>query len=347
MTFSDLYVKLTTAPGVGTSRTFVSRKNLSTDNISLAIADTATVGSDTTNKTTLAAGDLFDISTSVSGTPADAITNNQWSAYATSANQVLWAAQGSAVAATNYIGIQSATANSTTLTDVEQAFPTGGKIRKLYAYLGNNTITSGSYVVTLYKNGSPTALTCTLDSSNRLASDTSNEITVAEGDLLAWQQQHNTPSTNRTILIACEFAPDTPGEGVLLATSGNTAVAHGTKAYSGFYNAVNVYSTTIGLRQHYALPVTFKKIYALLGTAPGVGNTRTLALDNNGSDALAVTISGTSTSGSTTGSAAVSLGDPITLSSVRSASAATSTLKVGLVFQAPSANQSNGFFRML
>lgn len=341
MTFSDLYVQLATAPGAGTTRTFGTRLNLTNDNIALEISDTDTVGSDTLNITPAVAGDQVDIYNEFTGSPAT--TTLRWSCFANSTGQVMSSTSGAAVSATNYTGIQSLSGGSATRTDVEQVMPTSGKIRNLYAYIGNNTITSGNYVITLYKNGSPTSLTCTLDSTNRLNSDTTNSVSVAEGDLVAWQTTPNSPSSNRTIEISCEFLSDNPGEGVILATTGATAVAHDTKIYSAWYNTANQFSATQSISQAYALPVTFTKLYAVLGTAPGGSTTRTITLDNNSADALSLTISGANTSGSVTGTHTPKVGDLLCWSSVRSAGAAASTLKIGLVFQA---YNSRSFFTM-
>lgn len=343
MTFSDMYVQLNTAPGAGTSRTFISRKNRASDNMTLTISDTATVGSDTTKTTVLAAGDEFDIENSFSGSPATSTL--RWSIFANSANQVMSATSGGAVSATNYTGVQSLSGGSATLSDVEQVMPTGGKFKNLYAYLGNNGIVSGSYDVTLYVNGSPTALTCNLSSANRMNSDTSNSVSVSAGDLVAIEAKPNTPSSNRTVEISVEFEANNPGEGVLLNTTGATAVAHLSAAYAGWYNTVNqfVSAANIGLAQAYALPVTFTKVYAKLGTAPGSGNSRTISLNNNSTNVLSLTISDTATSGLATGHHTPNIGDLLCVSSVKSASAADSILKIGLVFQA---YNSRSFFNM-
>lgn len=341
MTFSDMYVQLNTAPGAGTSRTFISRKNRASDNMTLTISDTATVGSDTTKTTVLAAGDEFDIENSFSGAPATSTL--RWSIFANSANQVMSATSGGVVSATNYTGVQSLSGGSATLSVVEQVMPTGGKFKNLYAYLGNAGIISGSYDVTLYVNGSPTALTCNLSSANRKNSDTSNSVSVAEGDLVAIEAKPNTPSSNRTVEISVEFEANNPGEGVLLNTTGATAIVHNTKAYAGWYNTVNQFGADPTISQSYALPVTFTKLYAKLGTAPGTGYNRTIALDNNGTDALQLVISDTATSGSVTGHHTPKIGDLLCLSSIKHASAAYSTMKIGLVFQA---YNSRSFFNM-
>lgn len=341
MAISDMYIRLDTAPGAGTSRTFGTRLNLTNDNLSAAISDTDTIGQDTTHVTSAVAGDFLDIYNVFTGSPAT--TALKWSCFEESQGQVMSSTSGGAVSATNYTGIQSLSGGSATLSDVEQVMPTSGKIKNLYAYIGNNTIVSGSYDVTLYVNGSPTSLTCNLSSANRMNSDTTHSVSVSEGDLVAWQTTPNSPSSNRTVEISCVFEADNPGEGVLLATAGATAVTHSSKLYTPWYCTTNLFNATASLAQACAMPVTFTKLYAKLGTAPGVGNTRTIALDNNGSGVLSLTISDASTSGSVVGVHTPALGDLISLSSIRSASAAASTMKLGLVFQA---YNSRRFFEM-
>lgn len=60
--------------------------------------------------------------------------------------------------------------------------PTNGTVRKMYA----TKASGGSNVTfTLYKNGSPTDLTCNISSAGTSCSDLSNNATVAEGDTVA------------------------------------------------------------------------------------------------------------------------------------------------------------------
>lgn len=66
---SSLYVRLTAAPGVGNSRTYVVRKNGADTALTVTISGTNTTGSVTAD-VSFAAGDLACISVAVSGTPA-------------------------------------------------------------------------------------------------------------------------------------------------------------------------------------------------------------------------------------------------------------------------------------
>ena len=332
---SDMNVWLDTPPGSSTSQIFYSRKNLSLDNLTCTISDSGVYGRDDTNSTSLVAGDTADIYHTWSGAVADP-TNCRWSFMQNGTYQQLYVSSAAVVTATSYIGVQAGGNFSTTEADAAQVFPTGGTLQNLYAYLGSGTLTSGNYVVTMYKNGSPTSMTCTLDSSNRLNFDTSNTVSVAEGDLISWEMARNTPSSNRTILIACEFVPTNANEAVILVSTGGTAVTHTVRNTSPFYTCANLFGTGESAgKQAFALPCKFKKIYAKLGTAPGTGYSRTFGLGLNGGDSpLSVTISDTNTSGSTSKVQTVYLGDLINTTSIlSSASGASSTFKIGFVFE--------------
>lgn len=343
-TFHHLYMNLTVAPGAGDTRTFTIRKNLTNDNIAATVSDTGTFGSDTTNTTSVTAGDYLDLITSWTGTPAN--TNTSSTIVQESDNQFLFSNSGVTIAATIYNGLQSTGDYSTTESDISQVIPTSGTIKNLYARMAA-TLSSGSYVVTLYKNGSPTALTCTLDSANQANSDTSNTVTVAEGDLVSWEIARNAPNANRTVNIGCEFVADTAGEGILMTTTGTTAVTHTTESYLAWYQSSDTSSSTITARQAFGYHMTFKKIYAELGTAPGSGYTRTLSLNKNSSNVLSVAISDTNTSGSTSMDTPINLGDLLCISSVLdNASGASSTLKISLVYDGNASNNS-GFMQLM
>lgn len=71
-TLKRFYVELVTAPGVGTSRTFLLRKNGVNTGMTVTIADGATTGNDTdpAHNIDIAAGDRVTIINTVTGSPA-------------------------------------------------------------------------------------------------------------------------------------------------------------------------------------------------------------------------------------------------------------------------------------
>lgn len=337
------YGQLGTSPGGGISRIWTVRKNRSASILTMTFSGTDTDKSDLTNVDNFIAGDAFDFQSAQSGgTPAT--TTTKYALIVEAPNQIVWANTQTTVGATRYMGYQNNSGVQTTEAAAQQVMPTSGTVKNLIAKLGTGTLASGSYVVTLYKNGSSTGLTVTLDSSNQTATDTTHTVTVAAGDTLSWEMAYNAPSTARTINIGTEFVADIHGESILLGSSGGVAQAHATREFNTWYNAADLWSATESLRQAYGIQCTFQKLYVKLGTAPGIGNTRTVALRKAGADtALSVTISGTNTTGSATASVDIAAGDLIGVGSVNSASAANSDIQFGLVAAMPTGNMFSVF----
>jgi len=69
-TFSNLVIKLGTAPGGAASRTYVVRKNGVDTALSVVITGSETTGRDVTNSVTVAPGDLLSMSTTPAGSPS-------------------------------------------------------------------------------------------------------------------------------------------------------------------------------------------------------------------------------------------------------------------------------------
>lgn len=68
-TISKLYVAVSTAPTAGKSWAFTVRKNAADTAVTCSVADAAIAGSDTSNSVAFAAGDLFAIESTPTGTP--------------------------------------------------------------------------------------------------------------------------------------------------------------------------------------------------------------------------------------------------------------------------------------
>ena len=86
---SAFRVVLATAPGAGKSRLLDLRKNATSPGPTLTIADTATTGSDLTNTMTVADGDLWNLRSVPTSTPAASLA--QWSAIAAPATAAVTA----------------------------------------------------------------------------------------------------------------------------------------------------------------------------------------------------------------------------------------------------------------
>lgn len=83
-TLSDLYIRLTTAPGTGNTRTFTIRKNSGAGTLSAVVSGTSLTGSDTSNADVFDDGDLISLQSTLTVTPA--ATGAIWGAKVT----MLW-----------------------------------------------------------------------------------------------------------------------------------------------------------------------------------------------------------------------------------------------------------------
>ena len=314
------------APGVATSLVFTLRLNGADTALTVTVSGTDTTGTDTSNSVTVVAGDRVDwkcVSTAIAAKTCKLTCEFDGS---TAKESILL---GSLVdgnqlsnSATRYLPI-SGTCNSTTGTsDVlsRQLIATAGTIKNLYIYLptaapgvGNN------YVFTLYKNGSPTALTVTVADAAQTGNDTSNDVSVSPGDLFSLQSVPN--STPATSLVGWGFTFEattdnnfpivagTSSDQSTSATRYTCIVANGTSAWT----ATEISNDAVACGTVF----TVDAMYAAVSTAPGAaasGKSWTFTLrDTSVSTNVAVTISETATTGNDTGSATFADFDDITL----------------------------------
>lgn len=96
---------------------------------------------------------------------------------------VFFQAQSMAQALTRYAGGYATTGMTATENEVQVPMP-ACTLKNLRA-ASETTLPASSTTVTVRKNGVDTALTCTLTTSGRTSSDTSNSVTFAAGDLLS------------------------------------------------------------------------------------------------------------------------------------------------------------------
>lgn len=110
----------------------------------------------------------------------------------------------------------------TTEASARTVIPVSGTIKNLYIKLsGSNT--TGDYTFTVYKNGSPTSMTCAVTTGPATCNDTTHPFTVSPGDTISLQNAPHSPDALLTWMMgSILFNSDTSGEGVILgAVSGN------------------------------------------------------------------------------------------------------------------------------
>jgi hypothetical protein len=160
-----------------------------------------------------------------------------------------------------------------------------------------------SFVFTVMKNGSATALVVTISDSANTGSVTGQAVTFAAGDTIS--MRHTPVST-----------PDASGQqhwGILAKTSNNTFVMFGHTAtnasttateWQGLQGGIGVWEAVAqsNVMQIAPLAGTLRDLYVRLGTAPGTATSRTFSVLLGGSAAGAptVTIADTATAGQDT-----------------------------------------------
>lgn len=156
---------------------------------------------------------------------------------------------------------------------------TVGTLNNFYAY-GSTTPTGATYwTITIYKNGSPTAITCQLDLTHNPCSDTTHSITVAAGDTLSTQTVPSASAPLGTLLnTGINWTPTTAGEYPIFQNGGamQTAAAVRYINIAGYSGAG--FGTSAGNIEAIApasTSITFKGPSVAFGVAPGGATART------------------------------------------------------------------------
>lgn len=181
-------------------------------------------------------------------------------------------------------------------------------LSKLYMRVNVAPGSGKSWTYTIYKNGSPTALTVTISDTALTGVDNGNSVSFAAGDRISLEQvPSGTPASSgmvtwtiqqeATDLQACLF-----GRADNLSNSANRF-------------SLPTYTTWDAAANGAPMPTAgvFKNLYIALGAAPGAGKSYTFELYKNGvATGVQVVIADAATSGSDTGNtASFSAGDTV------------------------------------
>ncbi len=215
----------------------------------------------------------------------------------------------------------------------------GGTLQKLRIVGDVAPGTSKSYVYTVFKNGSSTALTVTISgNSATTGQDSADTVSVVAGDRITLEANPvSTPSPPTNLRWSLQFAATNTGDTTYMMGS-TTAIATGTVFIGpcGCTAASNLSALNANAQVVCPIAGTIKNLYALLDTAPGGAASRTFTLVKNGSTtALAVTISAGSTTGNDTShNISVSAGDTLSIQCSSASSPANSLIHLGIVITA-------------
>lgn len=300
-------MKLGTAPGAGTSRTFTVRKNGVDTALTLTISNTATTGADTTHSFTVAAGDRVSISSTVSGIPVGSVGKYcmNYTGDTTAESVILGGSRNLSLSTsvTEYKtvdGIIIATGISTTENDHRAVVPTGGTVKKLYIDLVTAPSAGTSRTFTLYKNGLATALTLTISGTATTGNDTTHTVTVVAGDELSLESTISGTPVASKVRHGMVFLADTDGEAILLGCHGTGNPGNSNDKY-GDARGGNGPGASETISEQLVSKCTFKKLYVELSTAYS-GNTTFSVRVNDASplNDLSIALAGNATTGNDT-----------------------------------------------
>lgn len=333
MTLSNWSIVLAAAPGAGTSFTYTVRKNAVDTALSITISDTATTGSDTTNTIQFNPGDTMDIKITPTGTPS-AATYPYWSFLGQSMGnnaQPLFHTTTGSVSTDRYYSILGGDTSST-VPVVSYVMPCSGIFSRIGATVGTAPGTGTSWAFKLNVNGSDTALSATIADTATSGIDTTNQVRVAAGDLVAFHRIPTGAVAATTISTSAIFTPDVSGNSI-----------HGFGSFLKPSNVSTVYNTSMGIypvsspswqsTDSYVSPVlpaggTVTAMYVNLDAAPGSGLSYTFMLRKTNVDTAAtVTISSAATTANITGlNIPIATNDYLNIKSAPSAGTPTAPL---------------------
>lgn len=301
-----LKVDLSTAPGVGATRTWTLYVNGVATALAATVTGAATYGEDVTNEVTVAPGDYIVFYISLTGSPAAALP--RWSLEFegdNAAESILLSCGQSASVGTYYTSAHCGySVEDTGENSYLQIIPCPGKIRDFYV---QQTVAPGAgktITHALRVNAATSALSVPISGTSKTGNDTTNEVTVAAGDRISIIKTCTAGSTAPDrVSYGMTFVADTDGESPIPSGLGDypsSTAANLTQLAEGYV-----------LQAYTALPTADKQrsdaqklynFYARSHVAPGAGKSYRLQIRKNGvATALDITISGTAQTANITG----------------------------------------------
>lgn len=251
-----------------------------------------------------------------------------------------------ATTATRYLNPFAAGAFQTTEANALGVVSAPGTIRNLAIKLTAAPGVGISSIYTLNVNGSASALTVTISGAGTSASDTTHNVTVAAGDTISLVRTTSggSPATAVT-LVSIEFEGSNTAESIYggnLGQGSNSTERYGNPQMPNAALMNSTFSQTNNAAALWAVAGNLTRMDISLSTAPGVGKSRTYTLYKNGTaqDGTAgtpdtrITISGTSTTGSSTFSLSLSAGDTLILGDLPTGTPAIPFVGIGIAFTA-------------
>lgn len=188
-TLYSFRMTITVAPGVGKTRTWIIRQNGADTSMTISISGASeTTGIDNTHSLEVSAGDTFQIKETFTTSTANAyeswsflFDNDTSQSYSNIMGQGL-------INGASYCALQNSSGTRSAANTYSSVAPCSGTLMNWYIYGYINSDVDTNPTITLYKNGSATALTLTTSTSNtyyHIGNDTTHTVDIAAGDLLS------------------------------------------------------------------------------------------------------------------------------------------------------------------
>lgn len=311
-TFSNLWVKLGTAPGVGAFALFAFNQG----SLVVRISDTDTEGYSSKSSRLYEQGDFAWIGVEASTSPVPATTSIQIGYMWTPANSTVGYPIACAMSAgtlesasTEYVPLMGVANNIIDVRETALIFiPVGGTIRNLYVDLNaapgsgksrTFTIERNPWTGANYSGWVDTGVTVTISDLDKSGSDLSNSINVVSRDLIVLKSVPTDSPASSLVRAGVCWEP-TDGETFLWTANSDSKLPTSKSTLTRYFHALSGdYITNISesTDQHRGWSdgssFEFTSMGIKLEVPPGAGNSYTLALRKNNADVISRTISGT------------------------------------------------------
>jgi hypothetical protein len=344
--FQNLTIRLATAPGAGTSRTFTIQKNNVDDALTITISNTATTGSDLTHTVSYAAGDTIRLHMTVSGSPAASEFSSAIEFVPTVDGETIYEFGSDLTGGNPDTGVLSgSTSEAAANYSTRHLVPMAGTLTKLRVNTrGPGPNGGGTFAYSIVLNGvtqdgsGGTVNTTATMTSGVFTANSSFSLSVAAGDVLSVKYVavggiSGSAWDAGTIVVVPTVAASIVALGDITGPSTSAARYAYPRAAIGILDSWNATESTRLYPAPAVTTVYISAIYAQVSVTPAAGKTWTFTLRINGAGtAAAVTITSAGATASVTGLAvALAPGDTWTLQSSPSGTPAAALARISLL----------------
>lgn len=186
----NMYIAISAAAGALSNWIFSPLQNGFGTALTATLADPATTGNDTTHSFNVSVNDLIELQATPNVVPPAAANAYYGMVFLSNKDNECYASGScytAMAAGTNYVPINSANQVPNSLAARVMESIRASRVSGLYVKMGANTDVGQTCQFTVYKNGSATALTCTVGSASNTATDTTNFIEFDDLDSITLQ----------------------------------------------------------------------------------------------------------------------------------------------------------------